>query len=164
VFKFLNVHRVYKLRTETTFEMTPASDELVGWIQQRPYLQTDKPEPVSVGGVKGEQFDVGVGDWPESYEGPCETECVDPFRLSDGDIWTVEEVYEKRVTVLEDVQDETVTLAFGSQAEEFDEFRPKVENVVDSVEWNSAQYRFEGSIYRKFYSPSCLLRVKTIAR
>ena len=38
----------------------PAPDELVGWFQHHPYLKTSKPEPVTVGGVKGVQFDVDV--------------------------------------------------------------------------------------------------------
>jgi len=135
VFKFLNVQKVYKPSTEISFKATPAPDELVAWFQQHPYLQTDKPEPVTVGGVKGEQVDVVVGDRPESYEGLCGPDCVDLFRLSDGDVWAVEEGYKDRVTVLEDMQGETVTIAFGSPADEFDKFWPKAEKVVESVEW-----------------------------
>src|SRR5919112_117141 len=41
-------------------EPVPAPDELVGWFQHHPYLETSKPEPISVGGVKGVQFDVDV--------------------------------------------------------------------------------------------------------
>src|SRR5215213_3383686 len=39
-------------------EPVPAPDELVGWFQHHPYLETSEPEPISVGGVKGVQFDV----------------------------------------------------------------------------------------------------------
>src|SRR5215210_2811558 len=39
-------------------EPVPAPDELVGWFQHHPYLETSKPEPISVGGAKGVQFDV----------------------------------------------------------------------------------------------------------
>src|SRR5215208_6555949 len=36
----------------------PAPDELVRWFQHHPALKTSEPEPISVGGVKGVQFDV----------------------------------------------------------------------------------------------------------
>src|SRR5215217_5884093 len=32
-------------------EPVPAPDELVGWFQHHPYLETSEPEPISVGGV-----------------------------------------------------------------------------------------------------------------
>ncbi len=32
---------------------------MVGWLQHHPYLKTSKPEPVTLGGVKGEQLEVG---------------------------------------------------------------------------------------------------------
>ncbi len=40
--------------------------------------------------------------------------------------------------ILEDVQGERVTIDFGSLATEFDEFAPKAEKVLDSVEWKGA--------------------------
>jgi hypothetical protein len=52
-------------------------EDLVGWFEQHPYLQTDKPQQVTVGGIKGEQFDVVVGELPEDYpEGLCGFDCV----------------------------------------------------------------------------------------
>jgi hypothetical protein len=44
-----------------------APKDVVGWFQQHPYLQTDNPEPVTVGGVKGQQLDgfkglIALGD------------------------------------------------------------------------------------------------------
>ena len=47
--------------------MVDAPKDMVGWLQQHPYLQTSKPEPVRVGGVKGLQFDVVLGDLPQNY-------------------------------------------------------------------------------------------------
>src|SRR5215207_10488566 len=41
-----------------TIEPVPTPDELVGWFQHHPYLKTSRPSPVTVGGVKGVQFDV----------------------------------------------------------------------------------------------------------
>jgi hypothetical protein len=137
-FKFLNVQKVYKPSTQITFEATPAPEDLVGWFQQHPYLETDKPEPVTVGGAKGQQFDVVVGDRPESYEGLCGPSCVDLFRLSDGDVWALEDGNKARVTVVEDVQGETVTIVFGASGAKFDEFAPEGQKVVESLKWTGS--------------------------
>src|SRR5215203_599180 len=58
---FTNVHEVYK---PGTHKVVKAPEDLVGWFQHHPYLQAEKPESVTVGGVKGKQFDVAV-DAPE---------------------------------------------------------------------------------------------------
>jgi hypothetical protein len=137
LFKFVNVDEVYKpselidMSSET--RLPPA--DLVGWFEQHPYLQTDKPEPVTVGGIKGEQIDVVVGDLPKDYpEGLCGYDCVQLSVLNAGD-WAVEEGNKDRVTVLEDVKGETVIVDFGSPAAKFDEYWPEAEKVVESVKW-----------------------------
>jgi hypothetical protein len=133
---FLNVQEVYK--PEGTLEVVDAPKDMVGWFQQHPYLQTDKPEPITVGGIEGQQFDVVVEDLPEDYLAACGPDCVDIFKSSDASWWAFEEEYKERVIILEDVQGETVTIDFGSPAVEFDEFEPKAEKVLDSVEWKDA--------------------------
>src|SRR5829696_3561526 len=59
---FFNLRKlkgVYKPRGPAgAIEQVPAPEELVGWFQHHPYLKTSKPEPATVGGVKGKQFDV----------------------------------------------------------------------------------------------------------
>src|SRR5215213_4283731 len=50
-----NVKEVFK---PGTLEMVDAPKDLVGWLQHHPYLKTSKPQPVTVGGVRGEQLDV----------------------------------------------------------------------------------------------------------
>src|SRR5215212_5685456 len=54
---FANVKEVFKPGTTNVVE---APKDLVGWLQQHPYLKTSKPQPVTVGGVKGEQLEVLV--------------------------------------------------------------------------------------------------------
>src|ERR671921_549735 len=80
LFKFVNVAEVYKPSEliDMSGEITPPPADLVGWFEQHPYLQTDKPESVTVGGIKGEQIDVVVGDLPKDYpEGLCApSDCV----------------------------------------------------------------------------------------
>lgn len=135
LFTFLNVHDVYKPSRSGTVETEPAPDDLVGWFEHHPYLQTDKPEMVMVGGVKGKQFDVVLKDLPDEFTGTCGSECLDLFALSDGDSWSVAEGQKYRFTVLEDVKGETVSLVYGSPAASFDEFVPEAEKVLESVEW-----------------------------
>jgi hypothetical protein len=134
---FFNVQVVYEpkpIRTGIS-EVVEAPEDLVGWFQQHPYLQTDKPEPVTVGGVKGEQFDVVVEDVPEDYSGVGGAACVDLFSLSNGLPVCQPEEEKARVTVLEDVKGETVTIGFASPITAFEEFLPEAQKVIDSVEW-----------------------------
>src|SRR3712207_1078312 len=64
---FVNPQEVYKPTRTGTPNVVDAPKDMVGWLQQHPYLQTSKPEPVRVGGVKGVQFEVVVGDRPQYY-------------------------------------------------------------------------------------------------
>jgi hypothetical protein len=140
---FVNVQKVYKPTRTGTLNLVDAPKDMVGWTQQHPYLQTSKPEPVRVGGVKGLQFDVVVGDLPQNYLGTCESivgnpNCVDLIRLSTGEPIFLVEGEKVRVTVLEDVGGETVTIGFFSPTSEFDEFAPHAQKVVDSVKWGGS--------------------------
>ncbi len=133
---FVNVKEVFKPGTTNVVE---APKDLVGWYQHHPYLKTSKPEPTSVGGVKGEQFDVLVKDLPENYYGVCGRGCVDIFNLSGGEQTTYfYETHRRRVIVLEDVKGDTVTIALSSDADRFDEFVPEAQKVVDTVKWTGS--------------------------
>jgi hypothetical protein len=136
--KFLNVTEVYKPSEliDMSDETTPPPADLVAWFEQHPYLQTDKPQPVTVGGIKGQQIDVVVGDLPTDYpEGLCGgIDCVQLSQFNFGD-WAAEEAYKYRLTVLEDVKGRTVIIHFGSPAAKFDEYWPEAEKVLKTVEW-----------------------------
>jgi hypothetical protein len=140
---FLNVQEVYKPTRTGTPNVVDAPEDMVGWLQQHPYLQTSKPEPVRVGGVKGVQFDMVVGDRPQYYIPTCSTiignpNCVDLFRLrTGGPIWHLEGDKVGSI-VLEDVGGETVTIGFFSPASEFGELAPEAQKVLDSVEWRGS--------------------------
>src|SRR5215211_7676089 len=71
---FANVKEVWK---PGTMNVVDAPKDLVEWLQQHPYLETSKPEPVTLGGVKGEQLEVLVEELPKDYYGLCGTDCVD---------------------------------------------------------------------------------------
>src|SRR5918997_2771851 len=68
---FANVQQVYKPNRTGPPNLVDAPKDMVGWFQQHPYLQTSKPEPVTVGGVKGVQFDVVLGNRPQTYNPTC---------------------------------------------------------------------------------------------
>jgi hypothetical protein len=137
---FVNVQEVYKPTKTGSAIIVDAPKDMVGWLQQHPYLQTSKPEPVKVGGVKGLQFDVVVGDLPKGYNPTCASivgnpNCVDLFRLSTGETIFQLEVEKVGGIVLENVGGETVTIGFYSPAREFEEFVPEAQKVIDTVKW-----------------------------
>ncbi len=141
---FTNVQEVFK---PGTLEVVEAPKDMVSWFQHHPYLQTSKPESVTVGGVKGEQFDVVVKNVPHDYYGVCSREfgvghCVDLFSLRSALQENQIAVYEEdkvRFIVLEDVKGATVTVSFSSPATEFNEFALEAQRVLDSVEWRGSQ-------------------------
>jgi hypothetical protein len=140
---FGNVQEVYKPTKTGGPNVVDAPKDMVGWLQQHPYLQTSKPEPVTVGGVKGLQFEVVVGDRPQYYIPTCKyivgtPNCVDLFRVSTGGPILLVEGDKVGVIVLKDVEGETVTIGFVSPASEFGEFAPEAQKVLDSVEWRGS--------------------------
>jgi hypothetical protein len=140
---FLNAQVVYKPNRTGPPNLVDAPKDIVGWLQQHPYLQTSKPEPVRVGGVKGVQFDVVLGDRPLTYIPTCTSivgtpNCVDLFKLSTGGQIFITEGEKVRAIVLEDVEGETVTIGFGSDASEFGELAPEAQKVLESVEWRGS--------------------------
>src|SRR5215213_11718376 len=137
---FGNVQEVYKPTKTGGLNVVDAPKNIDGWLQQHPYLQTSKPEPVRVGGVKGLQFDVVLGDLPQTYLGTCTTivgqpNCVDLVRLSTGEPILLAEGEKAGVIVLEDLEGETVGIGFFSRASEFEEFVPEAQKVIDTVKW-----------------------------
>src|SRR5215207_1264275 len=64
---FVNAFEVYKPTKTGALNVVEEPEDLVGWFQEHPYLQTSKPEPVTVGGVKGVQLDMVVENLPEAY-------------------------------------------------------------------------------------------------
>src|SRR5919107_5736531 len=103
---FGNVQEVYKPTKTGGANIVDAPKNIDGWLQQHPYLQTSNPQPVRVGGVKGLQFEVVVGDLPKGYNPTCSgivgiPNCVDLVRLSTGETISLAEGEKVRVIVLE---------------------------------------------------------------
>ncbi|MGI9122840.1 MAG: hypothetical protein ACR2FR_08185 [Rubrobacter sp.] len=134
---FANVKEVHK--PASTYEVVDAPKDLVGWLQQHPYLKTSKPQPVTLGGVKGEQLDVLVKDLPQDYNPLCGPDCVDIAPLSNGQTAAIfREGNERKVFVLEDVKGDTVMIWYAGPPDTFDKFASKARKVVDSVRWEGS--------------------------
>jgi hypothetical protein len=140
---FINVQQVFK--PGNIGNRVEAPKDMVGWFQHHPYLQTDKPETISVGGVKGVQFDVVAKDLPKDHYGVCGSDCVDLFETTSSFYYALWSSVEgehsgekQRVIVLEDVNGETVTIAYTSPAPQFDEFALEAQRVLDSVQWTGS--------------------------
>jgi len=133
---FANVKEVWK---PGTTKVVDAPKDLVGWLQRHPYLKTSKPQPVTLGGAKGEQLDVLVEELPQDYYGLCGPDCVDIAPLSNDEAAAYfREVNKRRAIVLEDVNGETVMIWFAGPPDKFDKFAPKAQKVVDSVKWGGS--------------------------
>jgi hypothetical protein len=132
---FAKIREVYEPTGTRTPNVVEAPEDLVTWSKQHRYLQTDKSQPVTVGGAEGVRFDVAVENIPEDHHGGCGPDCVDIFRTTGGLALGISEGVLLRVIVLEDVKGETVTIGFGADAPQFDEIAPEAQKVLDTVEW-----------------------------
>src|SRR5215207_7419547 len=130
---FANVKEVFK---PGTIKVVDAPQDLVGWLQQNPYLKTSKPQPVTLGGVKGEQLEVVVDHLPKDPNGYCGSDCLDIFNQSSNQIGYFREVNKRKVIVLGDVKGDTVVIWFAGPPDTFDKFAPKAQKVMDSVKWS----------------------------
>ena len=135
---FRNLQEVYEYtKNGTTAELVKAPKDMVGWFQHHPYLDTEKPEPATVGGVKGVQF-----DWIVSEDAPYDE--ITLFKFTDGSTGYAGKGYKIRTIILEGVKGKTVTIGIignpttGNPTTEFDDFLPKAQKVLDSVKWTGS--------------------------
>ncbi len=129
---FMNVEQVYD--PNNLKEKVTAPDDMTAWLQNHPRLDAGSPKEVKVGGVSGQQFDV------------LDTHELTPlFSVNAGykDKLAIGKGGILRLTILDDVQGETVVIAFecpkewnGEQL--MDEFAPEAQKVLDTVEWEGA--------------------------
>jgi hypothetical protein len=129
---FRNLQEVFKYdKTGTTLEVVKAPEDMVGWFQHHPDLETEKPEPVTVGGVKGLQLDYIVSE-DATYDE------ITLFRYTDGSDGSAGKGFKYRAIILEDVEGKTVTIGIGSLAIEFDDLLPEAQKVLDTVKWSGS--------------------------
>ena len=139
--RFLNVRSVFDPRERgggVIFEANPVPDDLAAWLQRHPYVTTEEPEPVSVGGIPGKQLEADV-EVPEGYRdvegGGCAVPCIPLLRLGNGSVTHITEKGKDGFIILEDVQGETVIIIVSAPADKFEAFLPKAQKVLDTVEW-----------------------------
>jgi hypothetical protein len=129
---FVNEQRVFDPSRPRDLVGVSAPEDLAAWLQRHPYLETGEPRPATVGGVKGVRFDATVADVPASE---CGETCLGLLEVSPDIDWVVFEEERVRFIVLEDVGGERVTIAAEAPAADFEEFLPKAQQVIDTVEW-----------------------------
>ena len=134
---FNTAEEVYDPKGSDRVEIAPAPEDMVAWLQANPHLKTEKPKPTNVGGEKGVQFDAIV---TPPVETPLCPGCVDLplFHYSDGDKSYVENGEKIRFIVLEDVNGQTVTIVVETSPQAFEEFLPKAQKVIETVEWKGS--------------------------
>jgi hypothetical protein len=114
---FRSVHEAYDSRKHKWVDVnTP--EQILSWFQHNPYLKTEKPQPVTVGGVKGVQIAYTV-----AKDSPVDS--VKSFRYSDGLTGDIDSGVMSHGIIL-DVKGEAITIAPGL---------PKAQKVVDTVKW-----------------------------
>ncbi len=134
---FWTVHKVLKVVSSYEAKAQPAPKDLIAWLQNNSNLDTETPEPVTVGGVKGEQFDAVASRIPRDYITNCDKACLPLFEDSTDSSHTLS-LYEgdkARFLVLDDVEGKTVAITILAPAVDFEEFLPKAQKVLDTVEW-----------------------------
>jgi hypothetical protein len=133
VLSFVNEKEVFDPSKLRDMDSVPAPKNLVSWLQKHPYLETEQPEPVTIGGVKGVQLDAVVAEDVPTSE--CGDNCLGLLMVTLEIAWVVYEKEKVRFIVLEDVGGERVTIGVEALAVDFEEFLPRAQKVIDTVEW-----------------------------
>jgi hypothetical protein len=129
--------KVYRVMSSYEVKAEPPPKDLVAWLHNNPNLDIEKPEPASVGGNKGVQFDAVPSRLPQDYYGDCAQPCL-PLIKSTGFHVEMAKNEKARFIVLDDVEGETVAVAIIAPAVKFDEFLPKAQKVIETVKWTGS--------------------------
>ena len=136
---FWNVQKVFDSKNPNSQNLSAAPDDMAAWLQEHPNVDAEQPEEVTIGGVSGVHFDTVASPVPQEYPPDCGEPCVPLFaaRGGEGPIsnFGLFESEKLRFIVLDDVEGETVTIAVGGRAVDFEEFIPRAQKVLDTVEW-----------------------------
>jgi len=134
----INVRSVYESDTKGTTRVVPVPEDLAAWYHRHPYLQAAQPQPITVGGANGVQFEIVAEDLPENYYAECGVGCVDLFPVSSNSFFYLGERLKGRVIILNDVKGDTVVIQFDSPPAEYYGVLPEAQKVIDSVKWEEA--------------------------
>ena len=124
---------------------SPAPENIITWLQGHPYLKTSEPEPVTIGGRQGVAIDAEVSPTPRDYSVGCGgAPCVILFgSVAQGQTPAgfvgLPAGGKSRFIVLKGIEGETVVISTNAYpSNRFNEFRPKAQRVLDTVEWESS--------------------------
>ncbi len=119
---------------------TPAPKDMVTWLRNHQSLDTSRPVPVTVGSEEGVRLDASVSPALADHSAECGPDpCVFFLQFADQSGWPLYAGDKNRLIVLENVGGETVIITIiGAPAEKFDGFLPKAQEVLDTVEWETA--------------------------
>jgi hypothetical protein len=144
---FSNPSDVFDPSNPSEQKMVPAPEnahEWASWFQGHPNLNTSEPVPVRVGDAAWVRIDVTATSIPENspldYCG--EQPCIPLFLLGREEGQTLNmasyDEFKDRFVIV-DVEGETMVIDVAAPADEFDEFLPKAQKVLDAVEWRDPQ-------------------------
>jgi hypothetical protein len=133
VISFANEQKVFDPSKPSDLIAVSAPEDMAAWLRKHPYLETEGPEPASVGGVKGARIDAVVADDVPASE--CGDNCLGLFMIGPDIDWVVYEKERVRFVVLEDVGGERVIIVAETRAADFEGFLPKAQEVLKTVEW-----------------------------
>lgn len=120
--------------------VSPAPEEIITWLQQHPYLDTSEPAPVMIGDRQGVRIDAEVSPVPMQSSDLCGPDpCIILFGLPDGGVVGIPVGGKSRLIVLKDIEGKTVIIGSNAYpASKFDNFIPKAQKVLDTVEWKTS--------------------------
>lgn len=78
-----------------------------------------------------------VSSLPHKRFDECE-DCVPVFRLKDGDPVSIVKGFKQRVFLLGDIESRTVAIILYAPPDQFRRYLPKVQEVLDSVDWKGS--------------------------
>jgi hypothetical protein len=135
---FANPQKVFDPEKPLEQKEMPAPDTVDGWVawhKESPHLKVTDVEPASVGGATGKRFDLAVASAPRKSTELCGDPCVPGFPVGPiaVDFFLG---YEEQDLVLK-VGDEIVLISAAAPEGDLEEFLPKAQKVLDSVEWEN---------------------------
>ena len=110
----------------------------ISWFQKHPNLETSKPKPVTIGNVSGMRIDVRASSVPRNYPHECGdlAPCVLLYPFGEIDIMASYVGYLDRFIAL-DVNGEVVVVDIGAPSDNFGDFSPRAQKVLDTVKWET---------------------------
>lgn len=154
--EFLVIPKVYKVISSYEVKVKPAPNDMVSWLQNNPYLDTERPTQVNIGGKKGKEFDGVASRIPQGYlyggyhgvntyyvrhggriydVKPCLPLFETTPSYGAQSTYELCKDYKARFIVLDDVNGKMVTIAVLAPTVQFDESWLKAKQVLHSVEW-----------------------------